>query len=161
MRKIPLLLTVSLALAAPTLAGQTELVDKTTFHGNAAREGWNRAETVLTPETVASGAFGQIWQSPVFDSAGAAPPRLFASPLYLASVMQRSSPLTGQSVPVAYAVASTGFAYAVLAADRGGLSAGSILWRKRLTETPCQNGEMGSISTPVIDKVAGRIYVTS
>jgi mono/diheme cytochrome c family protein len=161
MRKIPLLLTVSLALAAPTLAGQTELVDKTTFHGNGAREGWNRAETVLTPETVASGAFGQIWQSPVFDSAGAAPPRLFASPLYLASVMQRSSPLTGQSVPVAYAVASTGFAYAVLAADRGGLSAGSILWRKRLTETPCQNGEMGSISTPVIDKVAGRIYVTS
>ncbi|MGE8133994.1 c-type cytochrome [Novosphingobium subterraneum] len=161
MRKIPLLLTASLTLAAPGIAGQSDAVDKTTFHGNAAREGWNRAETVLTPEAVAGRAFGQIWQSPVFDFAGTAPPRLFASPLYLGSVLQRSGPLAGQSVPVAYAVASTGFAYAVLAVDRGGLSAGTILWRRQLTANPCQNGEMGSISTPVIDKAAGRIYVTS
>lgn len=161
MRKIRLLLTATLTLAAPTLAGQSPSVDKTAFHGNAAREGWNDDETVLTPEAVAGGAFGQVWQSPVFDSAGAAPPRLFASPLYLGSVKQRSGPLAGQSVPVAYAVASTGFAYAVLAADRAGSPAGTILWRKKLTATPCQNGEMGSISTPVIDRVKGRIYVTS
>jgi mono/diheme cytochrome c family protein len=161
MRKIPFLLSASLVLAAPGLAGQSATVDKVAFHGNAAREGWNDSETVLTPKEVARASFGQIWQSPVFDSAGAAPPRLFASPLFLGSVKQHSGPLAGQSVPVAYAVASTGFAYAVLAADREGSPAGTILWRRQLTPTPCQNGEMGSIATPVIDKAKGRIYVTS
>ena len=161
MRKIPLVLSVSLALAAPLVAETSGTADKTTFHDNAAREGWNDTETVLTPEAVAGGSFGQIWQSPVFDSAGAAPPRLFASPLFLSGVRQPSGPLAGQSVPVAVAVASTGFAYAVLAADRGVTPAGTILWRRQLTPNPCQNGEMGSISTPVIDRAKRRIYVTS
>lgn len=161
MRKTALLATACIALIAPALAQPGAHADKTTFHGNAGREGWNRNESALTPEAVAGDAFGQVWQSPVFDSFGAAPPRLFASPLYLGSLDLHHGPLAGQSVPVAYAVTSTGFAYAVLAGNRGPLAAGTVLWKRQLTASPCQNGEMGNLSTPVIDRAQGRIYVTS
>jgi mono/diheme cytochrome c family protein len=150
-----------LALGHPGARSAGLHADKLTFHVDPTREGWNPAETVLSPDAVAGDAFGQIWQSPVFDSAGAAPPRLFASPLYLGALDFRSGPLAGQNAPIAYAVASTGYAYAVLAAPRAGLAAGTVLWRHELTHSPCQNGEMGSLSTPVIDRNAGRIYVTS
>lgn len=135
--------------------------DKLTFHVSPTREGWNAGETTLAPDVVGGPDFGQIWQSPVFDSAGSAPPRLFASPLYLGALDFREGPLAGQTAPVAYAVASTGFAYAVLAAPRGELAAGTVLWRRKLTANPCQHGEMGNLSTPVIDRAKGRIYVTS
>ncbi|KPF90805.1 hypothetical protein IP81_14195 [Novosphingobium sp. AAP83] len=150
-----------LALDPPSARSASNHTDKLMFHVSPTREGWNAAEYVLSPDAVASAAFGQIWQSPVFDSAGSAPPRLFASPLYLGALDFRSGPLARQTAPVVYAVASTGYAYAVLASGRGDLSAGSVLWRRKLTPRPCQNGEMGNLSTPVIDRKAGRIYVTS
>lgn len=149
------------ALGQPNARSADAQTDKLTFHVSPTREGWNAAESMLSPDAVARDTFGQIWQSPIFDSAGNAPPRLFASPLYLGALDFRSGPLAGQNAPVAYAVASTGYAYAVLAAARGSLAAGTVIWRRQLTPSPCQNGEMGNLSTPVIDRAAGRIYVTT
>ena len=150
-----------LALGQHSARSADSHADKLTFHVSPAREGWNAAESVLSPDAVASDAFGQIWQSPVFDSAGSAPPRLFASPLYLGALDFTTGPLAGQSAPVAYAVTSTGYAYAVLAEQRGALAPGTVLWSRKLTASPCQNGEMGNLSTPVIDRASARIYVTS
>ena len=60
-----------------------------------------------------------------------------------------------------YVTSSTGFAYAINATASGPVEAGTILWRKRLTGSPCAEGTMGNLSTPVVDQAASRIYVTS
>lgn len=138
---------------------------KLTYHYSAGREGWFDSETRLTPATVSGPEFGQIWQSPQLDGFGDVPARLFASPLYVGDLAFAKGAFAGRRLPIAYAVTSTGYAYAIHAgedaAQNGGAEAGAILWKRRLTETPCQNGQMGNLSTPVIDLVARRLYVTS
>ncbi len=139
--------------------------DKLTYHYTPSREGWFDGETTLTPAAVAGPDFGQVWQSPVLDGFGKVPARLFASPLYVAALPFSTGPFAGQALPLAFAVTSTGYAYAIHAgaeaARNGGAAPGSILWKRRLTATPCQDGQMGNLATPVIDRAAGRLYVTS
>lgn len=153
------------ALALPILAscgdGVERRVDKLTYHVNASREGWNDEEAYLTPEVVAAPDFGELWQSDPLDYYENTPPRLFASPLYVSNLKFRSGEFKGRKLPVSYVVTSTGYAYAILAGEERDMAAGRTIWRKQLTQTPCQNGQFGNLSTPVIDLKQRRIYVTS
>ncbi len=135
-------------------------VDKLTYHVDAARSGWNPHESKLTPVRVAGPDFRQRWSSPVLDSFGATPPRLFATPLYVANVKLQLPNASHRSVPVVYAATSTGFVYAINARNVEDAAAGSIIWRKQLTTKPCRRGSLGILSTPVIDKRLQRIYVS-
>lgn len=136
-------------------------VDKLTFHGDAQRTGWNSQERQLTPAAVASGRFGLVWQSPPLDGFGEVPARLFATPLYVNAVAMTAGRLRGRTLAMVYAVTSTGYAYGISATPGTDPAPGTILWRAKLAERPCESGEWGNLSTPVIDRAAGRIYVTS
>jgi mono/diheme cytochrome c family protein len=136
-------------------------VEKLTFHGDPQRTGWNARETVLTPASVAGGHFGLLWQTPQLDSVNGVPPLLFASPLYVPELPFASGPHRGQHLSLAYVVTSAGYAYAINTRVAGSTPAGAIIWRKQLTERPCGKGTMGNLSTPVIDRTTGRLYVTS
>lgn len=156
----------SLSAGAVLLLGGCDMgsprgVDKLTYHNTAQREGWNDREHLLAPAMVASDRFGEIWQSPRLDFHGKTPPRLFASPLYVSGLSFATGPQAGRTLQVAFVVSSTGYAYAIHAGTRRDLPAGTILWKRRLTQTPCQDGQFGNLATPVIDREAGRIYVTS
>ncbi len=135
-------------------------VDKLTYHVDAARSGWNSQETVLTPDRVSGPDFQQLWSSPVLDSYGVTPPRLFATPLYVASVQWDGPDGVRWNLPVVYAASSTGFVYAIAARTVGDLSAGKILWRRQVTPKPCRRGSLGILSTPVIDRSQQRIYLS-
>ena len=150
------LLGLGLAVAPAALG-----TDKPTFHGNAQRTGWNSAERLLTPATVASGRFGPLWQSPPLDGFGDVPPRLYATPLYLGSVGMTAGRYSGRTLAVVYAVTSTGYAYWINASPGTNPAPGAILWRAKLADKPCEGGEWGNLATPVIDRATQRIYVTS
>ncbi|MBS0479636.1 MAG: c-type cytochrome [Proteobacteria bacterium] len=149
-----------LSIAALATASPAK-VDKPLFHNDRQRSGWNAQETVLTPQAVATGNFGPIWQSPQFDSFGDVPPRLFASLLYLGSVAMPAGPFAGKTLALAYAVTSTGYAYAVAASPVAAPAPGTIIWRAQLTAKPCDGGTSGNLATPAIDRAANRLYVTS
>ncbi|MCU0758742.1 MAG: cytochrome c [Steroidobacteraceae bacterium] len=141
--------------------------DHLTFHGTPARSGWVDDERVLTPATVAGGRFGLAWESPPLDAAGSTPPRLFASPLYLARARVEVDGARAFTGPVAFVATTTGWVYAIHAPAAGapprpGAPApGAILWRRQLTSAPCSRGVNGILSTPVIDPRARRLYVTA
>ena len=151
---LPLSLAFGAAYAAPP-------IDKLTYHVDGQRSGWNRQESALSPATVASAEFGLLWQTGTLDYYEGTPPRLFATPLYLHSLRLTAGAYSGQHTPALFVVTSTGYAYAVSAAATTTIPAGDILWRKRLTERPCEDGTMGNLSTPIIDLKAGRIYITA
>ena len=156
-----LAISMALSLGGCDRGSATSGVNKLTYHYSAQREGWNDRERVLTPTMVGSGRFGEIWQSPGLDSYGSVPPRLFASPLYVSALQFERGAQGGKTLRVAFVATSTGYAYAIVAGQHGSLAPGTILWRRRLTATPCQNGQFGTIATPVIDRVKQRLYVTS
>jgi mono/diheme cytochrome c family protein len=148
---------VALVAVAPG-RGENIRVNQITYHHNKERTGWNPHETELTPATVAGPRFGQLWQSPRFDSIGDRPPRCFASPLYVDRVTMETPEHQGKSLSVIYAVTDNGYAYAINARSTEGIPEGTIIWRNRLTENPSPDL---SISTPVIDLAKNRIYITS
>jgi mono/diheme cytochrome c family protein len=145
-----------LVLVLARHGGAQSGVDKLTYHGDAMRSGWNAAETRLTPAAVRSGPFGLVWQSPALDRFGKVPPRLFATPLYVHSLA-----MPRYNGAVAFVATTAGYAYAIAAAASGDTPAGTILWRRRLTEAPCGEGTIGNLSTPVIDRATQRLYVTA
>ena len=133
-----------------------ESLDKPTHHNNIQRTGWNPHETILTPTTVSSNAFGQLWQTPRFDSIGTREPRLFATPLFVDKVTFATGPYQGKTLSVIYALTDLGYVYAINAVAAGDTPAGTILWSKRLSET--KPGGMGALSTPTIDLKQLRLY---
>jgi hypothetical protein len=135
-------------------------IDKLTYHHNSQRTGWNDHE-VLSPKTVAGSSFGLLWQTPPLDYFEGVPPRLFASPLYVDAITISAGRYQGRTFPALYAVTTTGYVYAVSASEAGNAPPGSILWRTRLTNKPCDEGTMGNLSTPIIDLPKQRLYVTS
>lgn len=149
------------ACSCPASAGGVQAVDKLMAHLDPGHSGWNSQERTLTPAALRSGAFGQIWSSPQLDSFNGTPPRLFAAPLYMHAVKMTGGEYRGRTFATAFVVTTTGYAYAISAAQSGKVPPGTILWRTRLTENPCSKGMMGNYSTPIIDAKTSRIYVTS
>ena len=151
------------AISAPALAAgeQPAKVDKVMAHYDREHSGWNEHETQLTPAAVKSDKFGQIWSTPQLDSFNGTAPLLFASPLYLPAVKIGAGEFRGKSFDVAFLATTTGYAYAVSTAQSGKVAPGTILWRTRLTEAPCNEGKMGVYSTPIIDAKTNRIYITT
>ena len=150
--------------AAPTTPSPRPA--RATFHIDAARSGWRQDETVLGPDTLDATGFGEVWQSLPLDGADGQPARLYASPLYLDGVTLSAGPLRGETYSVVFAASNAGYVYAIAAAQRGDIAAGRILWRTRLGEpcrlqpAPLDGVATGILSTPVIDAVRGRLYVT-
>jgi mono/diheme cytochrome c family protein len=148
----------ALIFQASSSAGEERRIDKATYHNNPQRTGWNSEETRLTPELVSSDDFGLLWQSPKLDGFNGTPPRLFASPVYADSV---NVPSIGTTSSLVFAVTTTGYAYAISTTSNDVVQAGQIVWRRRLTNSPCGNGTDGNLSTPVIDLSGQSIYITS
>lgn len=99
---------IVLLSAAAFLAGGAAAVDKLSYHQDAARTGWNPQETTLTLAAVADPRFGQIWQSPQFDSGKGRAPRLFATPLFVEGVEIAVGPHAGRTLAVLYAFTDLG-----------------------------------------------------
>jgi len=146
------------ALAAAVAWAQTPI---TTWHYDNVRSGANTTETVLTPANVNSNNFGKQFTQPVDGI-------IVGQPLYLPGLM-----MPGQGVHnVAYVATMNDTVYA-FDANSGSLPA---LWTTSLLDysapgaTPvpvtvkgCGSGvgwtHTGVISTPVIDSIAGVIYL--
>ncbi len=160
-----LLATSAMALSAQAGLAQSSKkappVDKLMAHNDRARSGWNAQESVLTPTNVAGGSFGPLWSSPQLDSYNNMPPRMFSAPLYLHALKLTGGEFRGRTVAATIVSTTTGYAYAIATAASGKIQPGTILWRTRLTEAPCNKGAMGNYGTGIIDAKASRFYVTS
>lgn len=164
------LLSVGVIQSLPVQAQDTLM-----FHGNRQRQGWNNAETILTPTVVRNGGFSRLWDSSRFNSVTIGgtsyAPHLYATPLYADNVFISTSSFTG-TFNVVFAATNNGDIYAVNAFANGSVAAGTILWHTNLgkpvvvptsslLEGPIP---MGVLSTPVIDRTnysPGRLYVAS
>lgn len=141
--------------------------DVTTFHHDAQRSGWYTEETLLSPARIKTETLGLQWESPPLDIVDGAPPRLYASPLYLDSLQISGGPYKTQTFATVIAASSNGYVYAINAAKNGDVAPGRILWRTRLAPpcrlqpAPLDGVPTGVLSTPVIDRARGRLYVTS
>lgn len=134
------------------------------FHGGAMRTGWINDAEAPTPQDVADGSFGELWQSPELDWVEGRPPRLYATPLYLDEVQVAAGAFPATSCGVIFAATSNGYVYAINAFATAQAPAGAILWRTslvRLTQPTFDGINIGVISTPVIDPARRIIYVTS
>ena len=157
-RKWTAILGLVLCAAPPAVARQDVLTD----HADRTRSGWYRTSKDLGPERVAG--FGKLWESRPFDPAGAMPPRLYASPLYLDGLKLGVGPGRGRTLKVVIAATSSGDVYAINAAPATRLPAGSVLWARRL-EAPCtlrwDASAMGVLGTPIIDRARRTLYVSA
>ena len=151
------------AVFVATHAGADPAFDQPTFHGDRQRTGWNSLETVLTPATVSSRAFGKLWNSPPFDWSDGSAPHMYAAPLYLDDVAITSGPYGGKRFSVVLAATSNDFVYAVNALDKGSVRAGTILWKRRLGQPSAgpDGVPLGVLGTPVADVAAARVYVAA
>jgi hypothetical protein len=141
-------LTHSASLALTVVAApMTNAPDVTTYHYNAARDGLNPAETILTPNNVSATQFGKIG----FDAVDG---RVDAEPLYLPNVI-----IGGQYRNVLYVATEHDSLYAFDA------DTGVQIWKATVlgnNETTSDNHscsqitpEIGISSTPVIDRKQG------
>ncbi len=135
------------------------------FHAGPARDGWFR--DVATPAAAdLDDTFGEVWQSPRFADHGAHPPRLYASPLFLAEVAIDGGQHRGRRFDAVLAATSNGDVYLVNAARREDVAAGRILWHRKLgapcalQPAPLDGVATGILSTPVVDRARGVAYVT-
>lgn len=135
---------------------QMNSYDKLTYHYDKQRSGWNPHEAQLTPESVSGSLFTQLWQTPQFDVVDDAEPRLLASPLYVDRLTLSNGPYKGKTFSVVFAATDVGYLYAVNAIAAGDIAPGTILWKRRISET--KPSRFGNISTPVIDLERQRIY---
>lgn len=121
--------------------------DVLTFHGDAARTGWNANERVLTPASVRSGGFRKLWSAPVEGA-------IYAEPLVAGDIAVRGTRRT-----VVVAVTERDLIYA-FSAD------GSRLWGPVALGTPVSRASLpcgnidpvGITSTPVIDRASSTLY---
>ncbi len=130
----------------------------TTFHYNAARNGWTPYEPVMTPTNVGSSSFGELWNSPQFSFATVSgtnyPPHLYAVPLYVENVTITAGPYTGLTTNVVYGGTTNGDVYAVTASAAGYVPAGTILWKVHIgnaDNNTLDGVPRGILSTPFIN----------
>ena len=139
----PLVLTVGVAaVPSPSTAP-----DVTTYHYDNTREGWNRAETVLTPENVNPQRFGLLGVYPVDG-------KVDAAPLYVGGLKLGSG-----TTDVLYVATEHDSVYALNAGT------GTQIWKSSILgmgETPSDSRgcgqispEIGITSTPVIERSSG------
>ncbi len=141
-----LILIIVNALAA---AAQTSV---TTYHNDNNRTGWNKTETILTPVNVGGTKFGLLGTVTLDD-------QVDAQPLVVPGINITAGAHKGVH-DVVYVVTENDSVYALDA------NKGTLLIRKSLG-TPvaeplgCNNNgpNVGINSTPVIDPVAGTLYV--
>ncbi len=164
LREARLLLTLAVMAQSSEVWGAQ--ADTLTFHRDSQRTGWNAYETTLTPQRVANGPFGLVWETPQLDGVDGQAPRLYASPLYVDRVRLTAGEHKGVTFPVVIAATNTGFVYAINAFRTRDVPPGTILWRTRLgapcrlQPAPLDGVPTGVLSTPVIDVDRKRIYVT-
>ncbi len=139
----------------------TRAQDVTTWHYNNARTGVQPNETLLTPSNVTSAKFGKVFSLPVLGD-------IYAQPLYLHQYQMSD----GQLHNVLVVATAEDYIYA-FDADGKNPSQG-YLWRKWLVNSGetwltylDENSDfdiypnIGIISTPVVDRTGGTIYVVS
>ncbi|MBA3898001.1 MAG: hypothetical protein H0X36_12905, partial [Sphingomonadaceae bacterium] len=151
----------ALSVTAVSAAPRAATVEKLMSHYDRGHSGWNSHERALTSASVANGGFGPVWSSPQLDSVDGVPPRMFSTPLVMNSVRMNSSTYRGKTFQVAFVTTTTGYAYAISTAAGGGVAPGTILWKTRLTDAPCNKATTGNYGTGIIDEKTGRFYVTS
>ena len=148
----------------PAVAQPATRADVLTAHADRQRTGWFSHERKLTPSTLAGGRFGKLWESPELDGFEKYPARLYASPLYVDGLKIHTREHKGKTFRVVIAAASTGYIYAINAAQANGVAPGAILWKTHL-DAPCilrwDASAMGIVGTPVIDKARKHLYVAS
>lgn len=144
-------LLASALMGISCLGASAAGVSVSTYHNDNLRTGWNPAETVLTPQTVASAAFKRL-HSVTLDE------QVDAQPLVAAN-----QKIGGKTLNVVYVATENNTVYAIKASD------GKILLQRNLGtavsqgDLPgnCNNNatNVGINSTPVIDIAAGKMYV--
>src|SRR6202453_889981 len=148
-------------LAGMTLAGAQTPV--TTWHYDNVRSGANPNETILTPENVSSKEFGKLFAQPV-DGA------IIGQALYLPQVT-----IPGAGVHNVVYVATMNDSVYAFDADTAPGATAAPLWHTSFlingaTPVPiklqgCGGStewtQVGIVSTPVIDPVAGILYVVA
>ena len=135
--------TATLALTLGASSG----VNVTTYHNDNARDGWNAAETTLTPQNVNANTFGKLRELPVDG-------KVDAQPLYVSGVS-----IAGQAHNVLVVVTENASAYAFDA------DTGTQLWKVTAlgaNETTSDDHgcnqitpQIGITNTPVIDRANG------
>ena len=138
------LLFTSSAAPAPTDQGAMVL----TFHGDAARTGWDSAEPRLTPEAVRTRGVGRLWTAPVDGE-------MYAEPLVVPGVAIRGVPRT-----LVFVVTEQNQVFALDAGTGarvwGPVSLGPPVPRDTL---PCGDIDpVGITGTPVIDRASSTLY---
>ena len=145
------LVVLVLAWAAPLHAQ----LNVTTYHNDNFRTGQNTHETTLTPANVNSTQFGKLFTVAVDGL-------VYGQPLYLSNVA-----IAGATHNVLYTATEHDSVYAIDA------DSGHIYWQKSLlpaggsavsgADVRCgdEGTEVGITGTPVIDAVAGTLYVVA
>lgn len=144
-----------------TLASQ-KLVPVLTYHYDNSRQGANTNETILTPANVSVNTFGKLFSYGVDG-------HIYSQPLVMTNVT-----VPGQGTHnIVYVATEHDSVYAFDADSNGGAN-GGLLWHTNLgisSATPNNdygnrygpyhdiNPEVGVTSTPVIDPVAGTLYL--
>jgi Chitobiase/beta-hexosaminidase C-terminal domain len=168
MRKTPLYFCCRISSAFALLLtaslpafGQVNVL---TYHNDFARTGQNTNETILTPSNVNMNTFGKIFSCPVDG-------QIYAQPLYVSNLA-----IQGQGTHNVVFVATMHNSVYAFDADSNGGPNGRVLWQVNLgpaTATPDKafgwrygdyhdiRPEVGIIGTPVIDLVAGTIYLSA
>ena len=144
------------ALCACALLRPAEAVDILTQHNDQFRTGANLSETILTPANVNATQFGKLFSYAVDGY-------VFAQPLYVSAYS-----ISGGTHNVCYVATMEDSVYAFDA------DSNTTYWHKQFTGgniTPVPivditgnnnlniHGDVGILSTPVIDKTSGTIYV--
>ncbi len=143
----------ALALSAPVALAQS--INVLTRNYNNERTGANLSETILTTSNVASGQFGKLFMLPVDDE-------VWAAPLYVSNLQ-----IAGGTHNVVYVATMNNSVYAFDADTLGAPlwsqnfnGAGQPEFWTQVGLTGCVNfqGNIGILSTPVIDGTAGILY---
>src|SRR5580658_11240882 len=125
-----------MSVAGAAVAEAATRADVLTSHADRQRTGWFSHERKLTPATLAAGRFGKLWESPELDGFDKYPARLYASPLYVDGLEIQAAEYKGKTFRVVIAASSTGYVYAINAAQANGVAPGVILWKTQL-DAPC------------------------
>lgn len=160
--------TLWLAIAVSVPAAAQSPNNWLHFHKDDQITGWNPNETILTPDTVANGNFGVVWQSDP-DQCGGVDSHMYASPLYVEGLtMATGDQYDGMTFNVVFIANNKNFVCAVVASDPSGCAPpGTVLWAYQLgapSDSPGQQQDMiakGIYGTPAIDldSTPPRLYV--